>query len=268
MNKLHRSICEKIVSTSASKVVPLVYAEAQLFPTIFWWSFQDGSIAGALPTALWADKSTLAKFGLGSMREHAQMRISNPAIPTSVDPSYHFMLLDQLTNLGACGKHTRTVLHRGFADHQRKDGISFREHSADGGDCSEMYGETNENHANVHKLSALVNERRPHFFFTQTCNQNTCRGLRILREWITSTDAIIHLAQKYGLDFKEAKHYLRESSAPYVSRSWNEVVDMWMKYIIHSPEAPLGPIDYAWYRKEFQGMTNNYFCLCCCMLVI
>lgn len=240
---------ERMVSKNESKVIPLVYAEAQLFPTTFWCSLDDGSIPGAIPTALWADKPTLARYGIGSMREHAKMRISNPALPTSVDPHYHFMLLDQLSNLGARGKHTRVVLQRGFADHQRQEGVSFRDKS----DHAEIFGETAENHANVHKLAALVQERRPHFFFTQTCNQKTCRGLKVIREWITSAEAICHIHKIYGLDFHEAARYLRESAASFVSRSWNEVADMWMQYIIYSPEAPLGPIDYAWYRKEFQG---------------
>lgn len=250
MNKMHRSICERLVAKSTSRVVPLVYAEGQLFPTIFWYSLEDGSIPGAMPTALWTDKQTLAKLGIASMREHAKMRVTNPAIPTSTDPSYHFMMLDQLTNLGANGKHTKMVLQRGFADHQHKDGVSFRDKS----DSAELYGESSENHANVHKLSALVQERRPHFFFTQTCNQKTCRGLKVLREWVTSDSAIRHIQEVYGLqDLSEASNYLRESAAPYVSRSWNEVADMWMRYIIYSPEKPIGKIDYAWFRKEFQG---------------
>jgi len=52
--------------------------------------------------------------------------------------------------------------------------------------------------------------------------QNTCRGLCVLRQWITSDDAIATLRKKYGLDINEASRYLRESLAPYVSRCWNE----------------------------------------------
>ncbi|CAJ1966420.1 unnamed protein product [Cylindrotheca closterium] len=224
MNKMHWSITERLVAKAESKVSPLVYAKGQLFPTIFWYSLDDGSIPGAMPTALWSNKQTLKKLGIGSMRDHAKMRVSNPAIPTSVDPAYHFMLLDQLTNLGANGKHTRLVLQRGFCDHQQNDGVSFRDRS----DSAELYGDTSENHANVHKLAALVEERRPHYFFTQTCNQKTCSGLRVVREWLISKEAVMLICAKYGLDMDEASQYLRESAALYVSRSWNKVADMWM----------------------------------------
>ena len=249
MNNKHRALCERLVSKSPSAVVPLVYAEAQLFPSIFWQSLDDGTVPGAMPTALWTDRTTLRQLGVASLREHAKARVTNPSLLTASDPAYHFMLLDQLSNLGARGKHTRMVLQRGFADHQGKDGVAFREYS----DNAELYGETAENHANVHKLTALCRERPPHFFFTQSCNQRTCRGLRILREWITSEEALRHIHAKYGLDRDEASSYLRQTAASYVSRSWNEVADMWMRYIIHSDEAPIGPIEWGWYRKEFQG---------------
>jgi len=249
MNKRHKHACQRLVATNTSQVVPLVYAEAQLFADIFWQTLPDGTIPGAMPVALWTDKQTLKHLGVASLKEHANQRLSNPALLTSVDPRYHFMLLDQLSNLGARGRHTRVILQRGFADHQGKDGVVFKNSS----DSAEVFGETCENHANVHKLAELVREKQPHYFFTQTCNHTTCRGLRILREWVESKEAMVLLHNKYGLEFDEASRFIRESAAIYASRSWNEVVDMWFRYIMYSVEEPLGPIRYGWLRKEFQG---------------
>ena len=249
MNKSQRSFVEKLVARSTSAVVPLVYAEAQLFPSIFWQSLDDGTIPGAVPTALWCNPKTLKKLGIASMREHSKQRITNPSLLTSVDPGYHFQNMDVNVNLSLQGKDTRIIMNRGFADHQGSDGIKFREKS----DSAELYGESSENHANVHKLSALVRERAPHFFFTQSCNQESCRGLKVLRDWVTSEEAIFMLQMEFGLDYDMAARFLRESAASYVLRSWNEVADMWMRYIIYSEEEPLGKIDWAWYRKEFQG---------------
>ena len=62
---------------------------------------------------------------------------------------------------------------------------------------------------------------------------------------------------KYNLTYEEAKETIRTSAAPYVQRSWNEFFDLWMRYIINSPEQPLGPIYWAWFCKEFQDMTGN-----------
>lgn len=253
MNKAQRAVFEKLVARSTSRIVPLVYGEAQLFPSVFWQSLRDGSIPGAIPTALWCDAKTLGNLGIASLRQHSKQRITNPALLTSVDPAYHFHLMDVNVNLSLRGKDTRVIMNRGFADKQGSDGINFREKS----DAAEFYGETSENHANVHKLSALVRESSPHYFFTQSCNQESCQGLKILRDWITSDDAIFIMQMEYGLSYEDAGRFLRESAASYVLRSWNEVADMWMRYIIYSSEAPLGEIEWAWYRKEFQEKQGN-----------
>jgi hypothetical protein len=249
MKKKHKAYYQKLIATSKATTIPLVYAEALLFPDIFWYSLNDGTIPGAFPTALWSDMDTLKRLGIAPMRDHARTRLNNPSQLCSTDPRYHFLQFDILMNLGLRGKDTRLILHRGFADNQGKDGVRFRDSS----DSAELYGEATENHANVHKLAALVGERRPHYFFTQSCNQRTCRGLKVIREWVTSYQAKVLVSEKYGLTIDEASQYLRESAAPYVLRSWNEVIDVWMRYIIESDEAPLHKIEYAWYRKEFQG---------------
>lgn len=123
MNRRHRAIFEKLVARANSAVVPLVYGEAQLFPSIFWQSLSDGTIPGALPTALWCDANTLKKHGIASMREHLKQRLTNPASLTSVDPTYHFQQMDVNVNLALRGKDTRIILNRGFADNQGSDGI-------------------------------------------------------------------------------------------------------------------------------------------------
>lgn len=70
---------------------------------------------------------------------------------------------------------------------------------------------------------------------------------------MTSDEAKKLLKERHGLDRDQADRFLRESAASYILRSWNEVADLWMRYIIYSKEAPLGKMEYAWYRKEFQG---------------
>jgi hypothetical protein len=62
---------------------------------------------------------------------------------------------------------------------------------------------------------------------------------------------------KHNLTREEADQVLRGSAAPFVQSTWNVFIDIWMNYIINSPEQPLGPIDWAWIRKEFQDKTGN-----------
>jgi predicted GIY-YIG superfamily endonuclease len=254
MKRKHANFFQRIVATSSGTTVPLVYAEAVLFPDIFFYDCPDGSIPGAIPTALWTDSSCLSRYGLASMRDHAKLRLTDPSTLCCSDSRYHFMELDCLINLGLRGNDSRLVLHRGFAEKQgKKEGACFRETEGN----EELYGDSIENHSNVHKLSALVAESPPHFFYTQSCNQSTCRGLRRLRQWITSDSAKNNVVLKHGVSYDEAGIILRKSAAPVIQRSWEEVIDLWMKYIIFSKEEPLHKIDWAWYRKEFQDQAGN-----------
>lgn len=252
MRKKNSNFYERIVSRSKGQTVPLVYAEGLLFPDIFYFHTGDGSILGALPTALWTDEKTLAKYGIASMRQHGRNRILDPSLLCSTDPRYQFLTFDILVNLGLRGNDSRLILHRGFADRQGQDGIAFQSN-----ENGELYGDSSENATNVHKLSALIGHRPPHYFFTQSCNQKTCRGLRVLREWTTSSIALEEVSRKYGVTMDEARFLLRESAAPYVLRSWNEVSTLWMKYIVYSVEAPLHEIEWAWWRHEFQEKQGN-----------
>ena len=121
----------------------------------------------------------------------------------------------------------------------------------------ELYDDNVDNRSNVHKLSRLCEEDPGHYFYTQSCNSSTARGLGILRKWVMSSEAVEKVMAKYKLTREEADQILRASAAPYVQSTWNVFIDIWMNYIIKSPEQPLGPIDWAWMRKEFQDKTGN-----------
>ena len=252
MNRRHANFFQRIVSTTKGKTLPLAYAEALLFPDIFFFATKEGSILGAIPTALWTDETTLKMLGIASMRKHAKARLSDPATLCSTDSRYHFMTFDCLVNLGMRGNDSRLILHRGFASKQNGDGVTFNT-----SDNAELYTDTEENHSNVHKLASLIAESPPHFFFTQSCNQSTCRGLAKLRQWVTNPEAISKIQIKYGVTYEEAFQILRKSAAPYVQRVWNVIADLWMRYIVYSKEEPLHKIDWAWWRKEFQDEAGN-----------
>jgi predicted GIY-YIG superfamily endonuclease len=250
----HRSFMQRFVARSKGKCIPLLYGEGTLFPDIFYYSTQEGAVLGALPTAFWTDKNTLSRNGIGSMRLHASIRVNDPSLLTSTDSRYHFLTMDTLVNLGLRGNDSRLLLHRGFAERQDKnEGIAIR--TAEGNE--ELYDDNVDNRSNVHKLSRLCEEDPGHFFYTQSCNQATARALRVLRKWVMSSEAVEKIMTKYNLTREEADATLRNSAAPFIQSTWNIFIDIWMNYIINSPEQPLGPIDWAWIRKEFQDKTGN-----------
>jgi hypothetical protein len=250
----HKAFLQRFVSRSKGRCIPLLYAESSLFPDIFYYGGGEGEIAGALPTAFWTDKSTLSRYGVASMRTHATIRINDPALLTSTDSRYHFLTMDALVNLGLRGQDSRLLLHRGFAESQDKnEGIVARTEEG----YEELYDDTVDNSANVHKLSRLCADDPAHLFYTQSCNQSSAKALGILRKWVVSNEAVNCVMKKYQLCREEASSILRASAAPFVQSTWNVFIDVWMNYIINSPEEPLGRVDWAWIRKEFQDHTGN-----------
>ena len=204
MTKKHAHFFQRIHSTCKGTCLPLVYAEALLFPDTFFYCTNDGSILGALPTALWADATTLKKINVASVDQHIRTRCFNPMLLCSTDPRYHFHCFDCKANIGLRGEDSRIVMQRGLAEKQKNEGVAFRQSSGN----SELHGDKSEDHSNVHKLSALAGESMPDFFITQSCNQTTCKGLRVLRQWITSHEAIKVVMNKYQIDYQQAKRSL------------------------------------------------------------
>ena len=95
------------------------------------------------------------------MQNHSKTRLSDPSILCSTDSRYHFMMFDCLVNLGLRGHDSRLILHRGFADKQDKDDVSFNQNNSDS-----MYGDNVEDKTNVHKLASLIGKSPPHFFYS------------------------------------------------------------------------------------------------------
>jgi hypothetical protein len=252
MNRRHANFFHRIISTTKGKTLPLVYAEALLFPDIFFFNTNEGAILGAIPTALWTDAQKLKHLGLASMRNHSKTRLSDPSILCSTDSRYHFMMFDCLVNLGMRGHDSRLILHRGFADKQDKDGVSFNENNSDS-----MYADNVEDKTNVHKLASLIGKSHPPYFFTQSCNQSTCRGLGKLREWVINDAAIDCIKIKYNLTLQEARYILWKTAAVFIQQVCDVIAKLWMRYIIYSKEEPLHKIEWAWWRKEFQNEAGN-----------
>jgi len=97
----------------------------------------------------------------------------------------------------------------------------------------------------------------PDFFFTQSCNHTTCKGLRHLRDWMSSDEAVATVMRKFDLQHAQAKHHLRTSALSCVHRTWNAISNLWLKCICESNEQPLGPILWCWHRKEFQDVAGD-----------
>ena len=91
-----RNFLQRLVAnnpqTTMNESVPLIYPEGMLFTDQFYSSNEDGSIIGALPSALHHDDKVLQQNGFASLQDHFRSRMSNPGILASSNPLYHFSL--------------------------------------------------------------------------------------------------------------------------------------------------------------------------------
>lgn len=244
---------QKIISMIRGRSIPLIYPEGCLFPDTFFYNNRDGDVLGAIPAPLLTDEGTLSMFGIATMRDHIKNRMHNPALLCSTDPRYHFFCFDELVNLGLRCSDSRVVLHRGMSDQQDQQGVAFRHRDG----TEELYGDKEETYSNVYKLSFAAGEYPADTFWTQTCNATSCHGLKVQRGWTTSNLAVRELSDKYGVSDIEARDYLRDSATQSACRIWKCFNDLWTKYLLFSPEKPLGTTQWHLGRDEFQPTKGN-----------
>jgi hypothetical protein len=186
--RYQQAFLQQIVSTSKGHAVPLVFPEAMLMPSIFWRDTADGSLVGALPAAVMASKSECKVFGIASMQEHIQSRLTNPSLWCSTDPRYIFYAYDCVANINLRGEDTRIILNRGFVESQGSGELKAnrsREFNTDSVDSRPV----------VNQLAAAMGERNFTYFFTQTVNQSGFFGIKPMKDWIDSEEFKILVLQ-------------------------------------------------------------------------
>ena len=256
--RTERNFVERIVSTSSTHSVPLVYPEGVLFPSLFWHMCPDGSIPGAIPGALMTSNQKLKKHGFATLYDHMRTRVLNTQLISSTDYRYQFYAMDACINLGIRGHDTRVILSRGFGEKMNHSGILM---NYDQEDNPMLNCDFIDSRPIVNKLAAAMGERMPTFFYTHTCSQKTHIGMRVFKKWIDSDESVENTLKMFGKDFgtsslhdiAEAKRLLAQCSCLIAVRSWNLIFDIWMRYITQSKEYPIGKIDKVFNRKELQG---------------
>jgi hypothetical protein len=161
VTRTERNFVERIVSTSSTHSVPLVYPEGALFPSLFWHMCPDGSIPGAIPGALMTSNQKLKKYGFATLYDHMRTRVLNTQLISSTDYCYQFYAMDACINFGIRGHDTRVILSRGFGKKMSASGIPVNYDQQDNPmlNCDFIYSRPI-----VNKFSAAIEERMPTFF--------------------------------------------------------------------------------------------------------
>ena len=250
-NLYERGFMQGIISTSSSSV-PLLYAEAMLFPDIFWKAQSDGALLGALTGSLWTDRYTAGAYNIAGFHDHAITRITNSSLMCSSDPKYKFHAYDIILNINLRGNDHRIVLTRGSDVLSKNGGLSIINQSSN--KEHNVYScDVIDSRKSVNCLSAMLREQIPTYFVTNTCNVKAHPSLRDLTHILD--DAIEHINRVYKYDSRLVFEYtnaLRQIASLQHTRTWHHCMDAIINYITTSDEIPLGAISSYFGRFENQ----------------
>jgi hypothetical protein len=142
----------------------LVYPETMLYPSLFWKDNSEGSMFGALPSALLASNEECSCLGFAGIQDHMQCQITDLTSRASTDPRYLFYAFDCIVNVNLRGQDSRIVLSHGFMKEERSQSLSPNrsfKYNTDAIDSRPV----------VNRLAAALEEELATYFSTQTCNQ-------------------------------------------------------------------------------------------------
>lgn len=234
--------------------IPLLYPEATLFSNIFYKARNDGSVVGALPTALMTDNTTVKRFGMATLHDHMRTRITSTALLTSSDNTYLLFALDACLNLGTRGHDTRVQLKRGWdPDFTKGDGVRMKE-SNDRSDEVLYTVEQMDNRIMCDKVAYAMVRELPVYFWTFTMNATDCFGMRVLKRALDDDRVLRHIVRVQfrnrttdiavehwtDLDLAVLREQLLASSAILAMRIYENFWNAFRQYLLHSSEKPLG----------------------------
>lgn len=262
--KRERNLVERVVSVKDMGSIPLVYLEGILFPSIFWCQPRSaaGGLLGAIPTALFCQKSTQARYKIASVAKHARVRLKAIGNTASTNSNYLSFLFDSIANGALGGKDSRIALCRGFEDSMGAAGLRVKNQDDD------FYTDTIDNRQTCHNLCAGEKDLPTTLFITLTCNQHEHFGISKIKRYIDSDDSLNNykrfVLERFGIEEftaaeeREIKFAIHEAAKGLLVRNWMEVRKLLIEYLMKSDELPLGSrVLKIFARDEYQGEAGN-----------
>ena len=194
--KAQKYFLQRIASVSGENMVPLLYPEGMMFPSIFWSMVsKSGSILGAIPSGLLVKSGY---HGFASMKNHARCRLTLPGTSTSTNAAYVSYLYDIQVNLSLNCEDSRIILNRGLMESTSETGLQVRSRD------DNLLSDCVDSKQTVRNLCASQGYHKMDFFLTFTCNQNDHFGMKFIKRWIDNDEWQKHftLFDSYSHDEK------------------------------------------------------------------
>ena len=240
-----KRLLENLTACSPDMSIPLLQPEAMLFPSIFWSQHSDGSYDGAIPSGLFNKASFNQQLGFFGVEQMLVSRIKNGSSLCSSNIAYLQFVFDTILNLHLEQSDVRVVLNRGWQELKKPTSTSRVV------DSNVFRMDNAESRKNVSEVAVFVKEYEPTWFFTYTCSQKTHPGLR---------KVFTAFEKAYPKEKLPKSEYLAAVHAEFMVllRCWYRASQYVMRWITESIEQPLGLINGAWFRYEFQENTAGF----------
>jgi hypothetical protein len=243
----------KIAAVSPGQSIPLLYPEGMLFPSLFWKGSGDGGVLGAIPCACMTQGAILKRQGIADIPIQMKTRITNMSLMHSTDSRYITYAFDCVTNLNLRGEDSRFLLSRGLGSHGPKEcGVGRKEQLFD--------SDSIDSRPVVNRLCAAIAKETPQYFYTHTANQREHFGLAKLKQWLDSDEIVDQFcigSKATMMTQDDIRQSILSGSAVFMLRQWMEISMIYMQYIAHSDERPLGKVKKIWWRHEYQDTMGN-----------
>ena len=248
---------QRIVAVNGT-CVPLIFPEAMFFPSIFYATAADGiSMIGALPSCLWTDERTAAKFNFASAHEHSRCRVLNSRLLCGRDPRYIQLMFDINTNLRARGVDGRLVQSRGMEGLYGEGGpaIQFDQNRH----CGQYTCEVIDNSKSVNCLAGMNRTFQPTLFMTTTLNMKGFPGVKQISNLLEQMeDQLLTKDRLNGTNRKpEYSKALHQAAMIDILRTYDYVYNLYLNWIVSSTEMPLGRIIASWDGSEHQEASQK-----------
>lgn len=251
-----KSFVQKLANTVFGVSFPILFLQGFVFPKHFWAAmrYDRYSILGCLPISCYRGSITHPD-GFSSLIERGRNLLTHASSSTATDDKHTGYTYDTFTNIASIGLDSREIERSDFSpkcDTRSGLGLGDRDEST--------LVESMDTGKEMMNLAAASQKHEMDLFLTWTCNQSKHPGIRQLYNWKEGKkwiDMITDSTHMSDLEINDIRKSMDMAYSHVLSRTWLEVRELWVEFILRSTTTKVGPVQLGFFRDEYQGESGN-----------
>nr|XP_039258626.1 uncharacterized protein LOC120335208 [Styela clava] len=235
-NAKTQNLLHHFAGNGDSTAVSLLFPEAQILPTTFW-AMKGNSPIGAMHQAHFCNtSSSRTSRSLRSKDDMIGIRLRDHNLPTSQQHSSLHFYFDLKLNDKLNKNSSALVFRRGLEHIAENKSLHCLVQ-----DSPLPYDESDSN-IKIRELTALTTKYPWKYWMTMTCNE-------------VRTPGIMRVISSMKEMSKNLSDYPRiyYANLGMINRMWLRFINVFLEYLVNSPDQPAGPIRHMFARLEFQS---------------